>query len=46
MAGLKGEIAGIRQADILLVVECEVSACLVRKNFGCLVGKELESRWR
>jgi hypothetical protein len=46
MASLKGKIVGTRQADILLVVECEVSDCPVRKDRGCLIGKELESRWR
>jgi hypothetical protein len=45
-AGLRGKIIGTRQAEILLVVECEVSDCLVCKNPGCLIGKELESRWR
>jgi len=46
MTGLRGKIVGTRQADILLVVECEVSDCQVRKDRGCLIGKELESRWR
>jgi len=46
MANLRGKIVGTRQADILLVVECEVSNCPVRKDRGCLIGKELESRWR
>jgi hypothetical protein len=46
MASLKGKILGTRQADILLVVQCDVSDCSVRKTQGCLIGKELESRWR
>jgi len=46
MASLEGKILGTKQADILLVVECEVSDCPVRKTRGCLIGKELESRWR
>jgi hypothetical protein len=46
MANLKGKIVGTRQTDILLVVECEVSDCPARKTRGCLIGKELESRWR
>lgn len=45
-ASLKGKIVGTRQADVLLVVECEVSDCPTRKAEGCLMGKELESRWR
>jgi hypothetical protein len=28
---LKGKIVGTRQADVLLVVECEVSGCPTRK---------------
>ncbi|MCJ7699142.1 hypothetical protein MUO56_02685, partial [Candidatus Bathyarchaeota archaeon] len=46
MASLEGKIVGTRQVDILLVVECESSDCAVRKTRGCLIGKELESRWR
>jgi hypothetical protein len=44
MASIEGKIVGTRQADILLVVECEVSDCPVLKTRGCLIGKELESR--
>ena len=46
MVALKGKVVGTRQADILLVVECEASNCPAHKNAGCLIGKELESRWR
>jgi hypothetical protein len=46
MVELKGKIVGTRQADILLVVECGASDCRVRRTIGCLVGKEIESRWR
>jgi len=46
MASLKGKIVGTRQADILLVVKCDVSDCPTRNTKGCLIGKELESRWR
>ena len=45
MASLKGKIVGTRPAEILLVVECEVSDCPVRGTRGCLIGRELESRW-
>jgi len=38
MASIEGKIVGTRQADIMLVVECEVSDCPVRKTRGCLIG--------
>ena len=42
---VKGAIMGKRQADLLLIVDCEESKCSERNSTECIVGKLREGQW-
>jgi len=45
MVNVKGELVGRRQAELMVVKECERVNCPKRGDVDCLINKLREGRW-
>ena len=45
MVTVRGEVVGVRAADLLRIFDCLEVDCRKRGESDCLIGKVRESRW-